>query len=168
MCKRWLATVIQWSPRRTAVWRHGGRRPRWLVEHIYVCVQICACGWDGGTEEYNLAGGWTRCALLHHWTREMNGCLHEVSSPLPLPLASILCPVLLPLSPPRQRKQLKLEKWSPCLTICSTAFCKGLLTAFNDLNQQTETQRFVSSDRRITNPFKVHWGSLMWQKFWAF
>ena len=59
MCKRWLATVIQWSPRRTAVWRHGGRRPRWLVEHIYVwvCVIQWACGWDGGTGGIQF-GGW--------------------------------------------------------------------------------------------------------------
>ena len=59
MCKRWLATVIQWSPRRTAVWRHGGRQPRWLVEHIYVwvCVIQWACGWDGGTGGIQF-GGW--------------------------------------------------------------------------------------------------------------
>lgn len=133
MCKRWLATVIQWSPRRTAVWRHGGRRPRWLVEHIYVCVCVwfCACGWDGGARGIQF-GGWVDPVGLAASLNQENeweptqGVTPFLCCWPPLISLSPLCSSLLSslFWPPRQRKQLKLQKWTQCLTICLTACCK--------------------------------------------
>lgn len=172
MCKRWLATVIQWSPRRTAVWRHGGRRPRWLVEHIYVCVWFCACGWDGGAGGIQF-GGWVDPVGLAASLNQENeweptlGVTPFLSRWLPLISLSLFCSFLLLLAP-EAKKTVEIAKINRVFDNMFDGMLQGCLTVFNDLNQRKERQMFISFDEMIRNPFKVQWSSLMCQKFWAF